>query len=160
MEKPYYRRPSLKGKAGEAIKCLYTMDSDGTSIKENVKNIYNIITQFGEKMEVARFTQEDKLNWRMETGYNTCTGIICLFQTADPNVRHFIPYIKIGNTWYNGDNEIGFLRKREGPPTAQSKIINDQGIEDPDTYVISAILLYCDLRSIEPRSPRRTAPLR
>ena len=149
MQKPFFRRPSLKGKAGEAITCLYTMDSDGTSIKENVKNIYNIITQFGEKMEVARFTQEDKLNWRMEIGDNTCTGIICLFQTADPKIRHFIPYIKIGNTWYNGDNEIGFLRKREGPPTAQSKLINDQGIEDPDTYVVSAILLYCDLRSIE-----------
>ena len=154
-KKPYFRRPSLKGIAGKAITCLYTMDSDGTQIEENVKNIYNIIaqygekTQFGEKMVVTRFTQEDKFIWSMERGDKTCTGIICLFQTADPKVRHFIPYIKIGNTWYNGDNEIGFLRKREGPPTAQSKIINDQGIEDPDTYVVSAILLYCDLRSIE-----------
>ena len=152
MQKPFFRRPSLKGKAGEAIKCLYTMDSDGTTRQENVKHIYNIITQFGEKMVVARFTQEDKLNWPMKIENKTCTGIVCLFQTADPKVRHFIPYIKIGNSWYNGDNEIGFLRKREGPPTAQSKLINDQGIEDPDTYVVSAILLYCDLRSIELRT--------
>jgi hypothetical protein len=152
MQKPFFRRPSLKGKAGEAIKCLYTMDSDGTTRQENVKHIYNIITQFGEKMVVARFTQEDKLNWPMKIENKTCTGIVCLFQTADPKVRHFIPYIKIDNSWYNGDNEIGFLRKREGPPTAQSKLINDQGIEDPDTYVVSAILLYCDLRSIELRT--------
>ena len=152
MHKPFFRRPSLKGKAGEAIKCLYTMDSDGTTIQENVKNIYNILTQFGEKMLVARFTQEDKFTWPMETVDKTCTGIVCLFQTADPKVRHFIPYIKIGNSWYNGDNEVGFLRKREGPPTKHSKLINDQGIEDPDTYVVSVILLYCDLRSIELRS--------
>ena len=149
MQKPFFRRPSLKGKAGEAIKCLYTMDSDGTTIQENVKNIYNILTQFGENMIVTRSTQEDKLNWGMKIGDKTCTGIVCLFQTADPKVRHFIPYIKIGNTWYNGDNEMGFLRKREGPPTKQSKLINDRGIENPDTYVVSAILLYCDLRSIE-----------
>ena len=135
--------------AGKAIKCLYTMDSDGTTIQENVKNIYNIITQFGENMTVTRSTQEDKLNWGMKIGNKTCTGIVCLFQTSDPEVRHFIPYIKIGNTWYNGDNEVGFLRKREGPPTKQSKIINDRGIENPDTYVVSAILLYCDLQSIE-----------
>lgn len=152
MQKPFFRRPSLKGKAGEAIKCLYTMDSDGTTMKENVKNIYNILTQFGEKMVVARFTQEDKFTWPMEIGDMTCTGIVCLFQTSDPEVRHFIPYIKIGNTWYNGDNEVGFLRKREGPPTKQSKLINDRGIENPDTYVVSAILLYCDLRSIELRT--------
>ena len=149
MQKPFFRRPSLKGKAGEAIKCLYTMDSDGTTIQENVKNIYNILTQFGENMIVTRSTQEDKLNWGMKIGDKTCTGIVCLFQTSDPEVRHFIPYIKIGNTWYNGDNEVGFLRKREGPPTKQSKLINDRGIENPDTYVVSAILLYCDLRSIE-----------
>ena len=139
--------------AGEAIKCLYTMDSDGATIQENVKNIYNIITQFGENMLVTRSTQEDKLNWGMKIGDKTCTGIVCLFQTSDPEVRHFIPYIKIGNTWYNGDNEVGFLRKREGPPTKQSKIINDRGIENPDTYVVSAILLYCDLRSIEQLRP-------
>ena len=149
MLKPFFRRPSLKGKAGEAIKCLYTAGPDGTQIKENVKNIYNILTQFGENMIVTRSTQEDKLNWGMKIGDKTCTGIVCLFQTADPEVRHFIPYIKIGNTWYNGDNEVGFLRKREGPPTKQSKLINDRGIENPDTYVVSAILLYCDLQRIE-----------
>jgi hypothetical protein len=152
MLKPFFRRPSLKGMAGKAIKCLYTMDSDGTTIQENVKNIYNIITQFGENMIVTRSTQEDKLNWGMKIGDKTCTGIVCLFQTSDPEVRHFIPYIKIGNTWYNGDNEVGFLRKREGPPTKQSKIINDRGIENPDTYVVSAILLYCDLQRIELRT--------
>ena len=128
------------------------MDSDGTTIQENVKNIFNIITQFGENMLVTRFAQEDKLNWGMKIGDKTCTGIVCLFQTSDPEVRHFIPYIKIGNTWYNGDNEVGFLRKREGPPTKQSKIINDRGIENPDTYVVSAILLYCDLQRIELRT--------
>jgi len=149
MLKPFFRRPSLNGMAGKAIKCLYTMDSDGTTRQENVKHIYNIITQFGEKMVVARFTQEDKFTWPMEIENKTCTGIVCLFQTSDPEVRHFIPYIKIGNIWYNGDNEVGFLRKREGPPTAQSKLINDRGIENPDTYVVSTILLYCDLQSIE-----------
>ena len=139
--------------AGEAIKCLYTMDSDGTTIEENVTNIFNIIKQFGEKknMAVGHFLQTDQ-NFPMKIENKTCTGIVCLFQTSDPEVRHFIPYIKIGNTWYNGDNEVGFLRKREGPPTAQSKIINDRGIENPDTYVVSAILLYCDLRSIELRT--------
>ena len=34
MEKPYFRRPSLKGKAGEAIKCLYISGPDGTQIEE------------------------------------------------------------------------------------------------------------------------------
>jgi hypothetical protein len=120
MQKPFFRRPSLKGKAGEAIKCLYTAGPDGTQIEENVTKIYNIITQFGEKMVVGHFVQTDQ-NIPMKIGDKICTGIICLFQTSDPEVRHFIPYIKIGNTWYNGDNEIGFLRKRKGPPTAQSK---------------------------------------
>ena len=143
MEKPYFRRPSLKGKAGEAIKCLYTAGPDGTQIEENVTNIFNILKHFGEKMAVGHFLQKDQ-NIPMNLRENICTGMVCLFQTSDPEVRHFIPYIKIGNTWYNGDNEIGFLRKREGPPTAQSKLINDQGIEDSASYLKSAILLYCD----------------
>ena len=143
MEKPYYRRPSLNGVAGKAITCLYTAGPDGTQIDENVKNIYNIIAQYGENMAVGHFVQTDQ-NIPMKIGDKICTGIICLFQTSDPEIRHFIPYIKIGNTWYNGDNEIGFLRKREGPPTAQSKIINDQGIEDSASYLKSAILLYCN----------------
>lgn len=151
MEKPYFRRPSLNGKAGKAIKCLYTSGPDGTQIEENVKNIYNIIAQYGEKMAVGHFLQTDQ-NIPMKMGDKICTGIVGLFQTSNPEVRHFIPYIKIGNTWYNGDNEIGFLRKREGPPTAQTKIINDQGIEDSASYLKSAILLYCDPQSINPRT--------
>jgi hypothetical protein len=143
MEKPYFRRSSLKGKAGEAIKCLYISGPDGTQIEENVTNIFNILKHFGEKMAVGHFLQKDQ-NIPMNLRENICTGMVCLFQTSDPEVRHFIPYIKIGNTWYNGDNEIGFLRKREGPPTAQSKLINDQGIEDSVSYLKSAILLYCD----------------
>ena len=53
MQKPFFRRPSLKGKAGEAIKCLYTMDSDGTTIQENGRNLFNILTQFGEEKKNA-----------------------------------------------------------------------------------------------------------
>jgi len=148
MEKPFYRRPSLKGKAGEAIKCLYTMGLDGTRIEENIRNIVNIIEHFGKKMQID-LVQKNENIIPMEIDDMICTGIICLFQTSDPTVRHFIPYIKIGNTWYNGDNEIGFLRKREGPPTTESKIINDRGIEDSASSFISAIVFYCNPQIIE-----------
>ena len=69
MLKPFFRRPSLKGMAGKAIKCLYTMDSDGTTIEENVTNIFNIIKQFGEKKKYgsgsfftnrSKFSDEDR----------------------------------------------------------------------------------------------------
>ena len=142
MGEPHYRRKSLEGMAGKAIKCLYTSGPDGTQIYENFWKARFVIDNFGETMMVEY--SKRNVDFQMEKDDMICTGIICLFQTSNPEVRHFIPYIKIGETWYNGDNEIGFLRKREGPPTIKSKIINDQGIEDSGSYLQTAILFYCN----------------
>ena len=142
MGEPHYRRKSLGGMAGKAIKCLYTSGPDGTQIYENFWKTRFVIDNFGETMMVEY--SKRNVDFQMEKDDMICTGIICLFQTSNPEVRHFIPYIKIGETWYNGDNEIGFLRKREGPPTTKSKIINDQGIEDSGSYLQTAILFYCN----------------
>ena len=150
MERPYFRRPSLKGLAAQEIKCLYTAGPDGTQIYENMWKARFVIDNFGETMMVEY--SKSNVDFPMEKDDKICTGIICLFQTSNPEVRHFIPYIKIGNTWYNGDNEIGFLRKREGPPTIKSKIINDQGIEDSGSYLQIAILFYCNSQII--KNPR------
>ena len=150
--RPYHRRKSLKTTAAKTIQNLYresTQCGIGTTTAENIDIVRRIIFNYGNysRMHVD-FSDEGDIEMKDQKNRD-CTGMICLFQKSDSQVRHFIPYVKIGNTWYNGDNEIGYLRKTNGPPNKKSKFIDNRGTQNARSYMINAILFYYDSEFIQ-----------
>ena len=150
--RPYHRRKSLKTTAAKTIQNLYREPTEcgvGTTTAENIDIVRRIIFNYGNysRMHVD-FSDEGDIEMKDQKNRD-CTGMICLFQKSDSQVRHFIPYVKIGNTWYNGDNEIGYLRKTNGPPNKKSKFIDNRGTQNARSYMINAILFYYDSEFIQ-----------
>jgi hypothetical protein len=149
---PYHRRKSLKTTAAKTIQNLYrepTQCGIGTTTAENMDILRRIIFHYGNypRMQV-NFSDKGDIEMKDQKNRD-CTGMICLFQKSDSQVRHFIPYVKIGNTWYNGDNEIGYLRKTNGPPNKKSKYVDNRGTQNIRSYMINAILFYYDTEFIQ-----------
>jgi hypothetical protein len=69
----------------------------------------------------------------------TCVGILHFFKLNTSN--HFIPYVKIGNDWYNGDNETGFLRKRLHPPSVTTSYSLNPEVK---TRLLEGLCFYID----------------
>jgi hypothetical protein len=44
-----------------------------------------------------------------------CVAIIFTFELG--TYSHFVPYVKIGNDWYNGDDQLGYLRRKVYEPS-------------------------------------------
>jgi hypothetical protein len=83
-----------------------------------------------------------------------CVGVIIGFRLST-GVGHFVPYIKINDDWYNGDDEKGVLvRRTNGIPTMQTKYVNSEGIVDHDSTIFSPITFYCRIDTIRPRPQR------
>ena len=150
--KPFFRRNSLKLPAGKQIQCLYGAFNDGTSVRDNIDMAQRIVYNYGDRshMRVELFNGETDGDIQMTDSDNrTCTGMICLFNKGQWKGHHFIPYVKIGDTWYNGDDENGYLRKRDGPPTKDSKFVNDRGTRVASSYVKYALIFYYDTNAIQ-----------
>jgi len=53
--------------------------------------------------------------------YNN-VGIICVYAYPDRSGSHAVPYVKMNDNWYVGDDEKGMLiLRKNGPPTWQTK---------------------------------------
>ena len=148
--KPYLRRNSLKLNVGKQIQCLYNPLYETTTVDDNIDMARRIIYNYGDRqhMRVDLFNGQGDIQMK-NLNDKECTGMICLFNRGSWKGNHFIPYVKIGDTWYNGDDENGYLRKRDGPPTKDSKFIDDRGTQLASSYMISAILFYYDTQAIQ-----------
>jgi hypothetical protein len=148
--KPFLRRNSLKLPAGKQIQCLYGPFNEGTSVSDNINMAQRIVYNYGDiqNMQVGLFNGEGDIQMT-DSDNKACTGMICLFGNRGSSKNHFIPYVKIGDTWYNGDDENGYLRKRDGPPTKDSKFVDDRGTRDASSYVKSALIFYYDTNAIQ-----------
>jgi len=146
--KPLFRRNSLKLPAGKQIQCLYGPFNEGTSFRDNIDMAQRIIYFYGKRphMRVGFFDGDGDIQMN-DSDNRECTGMICLFNKGVSN--HFIPYVKIGDTWYNGDDEIGYLRKRDGPPTKDSKFVDDRGTQVSSSFIKSALVFYYDITAIQ-----------
>jgi len=67
-------------------------------------------------------------------------GILCSFT----GIPHNIPYVRIGGTWYNGDNEFGYLRKMKNPPSVFFRYSDPYGIRYTNVGIRNYIAIYCD----------------
>jgi len=146
--KPLFRRNSLKLPAGKQIQCLYGPFNEGTSVRDNIDMAQRIIYFYGNRphMRVGFFDGDGDIQMK-DSDNRECTGMICLFNKGVSN--HFIPYVKIGDIWYNGDDEIGYLRKRDGPPTKDSKFVDDRGTQVSSSFIKSALVFYYDTTAIQ-----------
>ena len=146
--KPLFRRNSLKLPAGKQIQCLYGPFNEGTSVRDNIDMAQRIIYFYGNRshMRIGFFDGDGDIQMK-DSDNRECTGMICLFNKGVSN--HFIPYVKIGDTWYNGDDEIGYLRKRDGPPTKDSKFVDDRGTQVSSSFIKSALIFYYDTKTIQ-----------
>ena len=150
--KALFRRNSLKLNAGKKIQCLYDPFNDGTSVRDNIDMAQRIVYNYGNRshMRVELFNGETDGDIQMKDSDNReCTGMICLFNKGSWKGNHFIPYVKIGDTWYNGDDEIGYLRKRDGPPTKDSKFVDDRGTQIASSYIKYALIFYYTTEAIQ-----------
>jgi len=143
-----FRRNSLKLPAGKQIQCLYGPFNEGTSVRDNIDMAQRIIYFYGNRphMRVGFFDGDGDIQMK-DSDNRECTGMICLFNKGVSN--HFIPYVKIGDIWYNGDDEIGYLRKRDGPPTKDSKFVDDRGTQVSSSFIKSALVFYYDTTAIQ-----------
>ena len=148
--KPLFRRNSLKLNAGKQIQCLYGPFNEGTSVRDNIDIAAAILYYYGTRshMRVDLFDGDGDIQMK-DSDNRECTGMICLFNKGASKGNHFIPYVKIGDTWYNGDDEIGYLRKRDGPPTKDSKFVDDRGTRVESSYIKSALIFYYDTKTIQ-----------
>jgi len=146
--KPLFRRNSLKLPAGKQIQCLYGPFNEGTSVRDNIDMAQRIIYFYGNRphMRVGFFDGDGDIQMK-DSDNRECTGMICLFNKGVNN--HFIPYVKIGDIWYNGDDEIGYFRKRDGPPTKDSKFVDDRGTQVSSSFIKSALIFYYDTTAIQ-----------
>jgi len=150
--KALFRRNSLKLPAGKQIQCLYGPFNEGTSVRDNIDMAQRIVYNYGNRqhMRVDLFNGETDGAIQMKDSDNReCTGMICLFNKGAWKGNHFIPYVKIGDTWYNGDDENGYLRKRDGPPTKDSKFVNDRGTQVASSYIKYALIFYYNTEAIQ-----------
>jgi hypothetical protein len=84
----------------------------------------------------------------------TCTGMILDFEFHGQGLWHAVPYIKIGESWYIGDNEKGGLVRREyGMPTGSTRYFtSSQSVEGELKH---AILFYAEDRLVSKSNGER-----
>lgn len=79
--------------------------------------------------------------FQMKVDEFECVGIIAFFSFEDSKKGHFVPFVRIGDTWYNGDSEIGFLRRRSEPPSIFMEWSHPD-IEPGTSIITHAVLFY------------------
>ena len=109
--------------------------STGNLFTVVVKEITPVRGMSGPMIFHERIQDQDK--------HLTCTGMILDFELHRQDLWHAVPYIKIGESWYIGDNEKGGLVRREyGMPIGTTRYFtSSQSVEGELKY---AILFYAE----------------
>jgi hypothetical protein len=115
------RRNTERKIAGKVSVELCYGDSSGTMVYDLYTMSESLIQYYGTSSMKIQYVSSSivyalpNYDYQFTVNGKTCVGILHFFKLNTSN--HFIPYVKIGNDWYNGDNETGFLRKRLHPPS-------------------------------------------
>jgi hypothetical protein len=150
-----FRRDSLKGLAGQAaFKLVATCFGKGSYLETNadVADILIRLTNNKDKLAVLSpddMTAEFELVLDFGEEIWDCVGVMVSLDYKEG--RHAKPYIKIETDWFDGDNEVGYLRKLARPPSKDMpfKIANTFA---PDAYLAKATLFYKERRIVTTRS--------
>jgi hypothetical protein len=145
-ELPKKRRPSLGTLQAVKAKSLVQARSrqrEYTGVDElftMAKFIFTLSEDIYEQTAVTNHrNKKDEIE--MVLGDLECVGVILLFSFGRIE-GHFVPFLRIGDTWYNGDNEVGFLRKRTDPPSIFMQYANPIDVKTPRGLVAQCISFY------------------
>ena len=120
-------------------------DLKGTMSRDLLIMSENLIQYYGtSSMEIQRVTSSTRYalpNYDYQFTYNGKTCVAILHFVNLGRTSHFIPYVKIGNDWYNGDNEKGFLRKRLDPPSVTTSYYSNR---EYTSSFIEGLCFYID----------------
>ena len=145
---PKQRRPSLGTLQATKSKNIMqpTFREDGYVEMEYIFNMANNIIGLHEEdvsnRDMYAIIDRDLSGpFQMKVDDFECVGIIALFVFDKSKKGHFVPYVRVGDTWYNGDSEVGFLRRRSEPPSIFMEWSNPD-IEPGTTIITDAVLFY------------------
>jgi hypothetical protein len=147
------RRDSLKSLAGQkAFKLVATCTGWGSHLETNT-DLMDILTRLTDPKAIAVLNPEDmsqEFEMLLDFGEEVwdCVGVVVSIEylkNTGISGRHAKPYIKIGTDWFDGDNELGYLRKRRSPPSIHMplKILNTPV---PEGSIVKASLFYKERR--------------
>jgi hypothetical protein len=150
-ELPKKRRPSLgtlqavKAKTllqAKSYKSLYTTP---TELFAMAKAIFGLSEEISQQTAVTHYRlthyREKQQEIDMVLGDLECVGVIFLFSFGRLE-GHFAPFVRIGDAWYNGDNEVGFLRKRADPPSIFMQYQNPSKLQAAHGLIVDSICFY------------------
>jgi hypothetical protein len=145
-ELPKMRRPSLGTLQALKAKSLVVAKSreKGYAATQDLYTMAKFIFALSEEIseQTAVTHQRDKKDEiEMMMGELECVGVIFLFSFGSI-IGHFVPYVRIGDAWYNGDNEVGFLRKRAGPPSVFMQYSNPSKTRPPHGIIADCMCFY------------------
>ena len=153
-----YRRQSLKGLAGKSAFKLVTTCSGVGSFLETNSDIADILIQLTQPRLLAVLNMDDttkEFEMFLDFGEEQwdCVGIMISFdyRTENGRGRHAKPYIKIGTDWFDGDNEVGYLRKLKKEPTINMPI-KQLNSYFPDAEIVKAALFYKERHLVTERT--------
>jgi hypothetical protein len=158
-ERRQRRKSGTKGSiAALQAKELLGSCPGGVRLTDNYNFIQRIVAYLPEKMQNFAIESHNDLYPGYDFTPNrkdmVCVGVILSFNLRT-GTRHAVPYIKINDDWYNGDDEKGVLvRRMNGVPTMRTKYVDPEGIVDYDSTIFSPITFYCWKATIKPR-PRK-----
>ena len=148
-----YRRSSGGNEASGQLKILKGRENaHSSSCTDNYEMAYDICQLFlGDTAEMHKdYLTGTSINIENKNG-KVCVGIIVLYWFSG-FLGHFIPYLKINDYWYNGDNEYGYLRKLSDQSVSKLRLyVNKSGEIDLLFKVKEYILFYIDPEKIVER---------
>jgi len=149
------RRNSLKGLAGQsAFKLVTTCLGKGSFLETNADIADILIRLTNNKDSLAVLSPDDMTEeFEMLLDFGTevwdCVGVMISLDYIDG--RHAKPFIKIGDDWFDGDNELGYLRKMARPPSIGMPLkIATTTI--PEALLAKATLFYKERRLVSTRA--------
>lgn len=145
-ELPKKRRPSLGNlQAIKAKRLLQPVQrNDGSTYTKELFTFSKFILTLNEGIfnkTIVKMHENMEEDIEMVSGDLECVAVICLFSLGQGS-GHFVPFVRIEGTWYNGDNEIGFLRKRQNPPTRFMQYKNPDIHSSHSTNFASDIICF------------------
>jgi hypothetical protein len=149
-ELPKKRRPSLGTLQALKAKSLVQpvpLNTGFTHVDEVFKSAKFILSLNSlEIFDKTAVKIHDNMDEEIEfiSGNLECVGLICLF-TFGRGGGHFVPYVRVAGIWYNGDNEVGFLRRRNTLPSVFMQYKDPSAeVQELTNYASDIICFYAD----------------
>jgi len=151
------RRESLRGLAGQAAHKLVTTCTGIGSFLETNAEVADILIHLTKPDALAILTHDSLVaDFEMVLDFGTeiwdCVGVMVSIDYRSPSgrSRHAKAYIRIGTIWFDGDNELGYLKKLQKPPSRNMnlRILNSIA---PDGEIAKASLFYKERRLVTER---------